>query len=105
MKNQTLKKLYYGRLTPADGMADAVRKAVTGFLPAAKKPAAPAKAAGAPAPAGNVIRPAMTGKILGVKAVNTAPRGAVIVVPKGTIITALASDEARIRGVTIQIEA
>ena len=46
----------------------------------------------------------MTGRILGVKAVNTAPRGAVVVVPKGTIVTALAADEARIRGVAIQIE-
>ena len=46
----------------------------------------------------------MTGRILSVKALNTAPQGAVIVVPKGTIVTALASDEARRRGVTIQIE-
>ena len=46
----------------------------------------------------------MTGKVFSVKAVNTAPRGAVILVPKGTIVTALASDEARRLGVTIQIE-
>ena len=88
-------------------MAQAVRKAVTSFLPArtaAKKAEAPAKAQGGGAQDGKVIRPAMTGKILGVKAVNTAPQGAVIVVPRGTIVTALASDEARMRGVAIQIE-
>lgn len=97
--HENLEKLqaYGGRLTSAEGMADAVRKAVYSFLPAqTAKPAAQA---------GGVIRPALTGKILSVKAVNTAPRGAVVVVPKGTIVTALASDEARIRGVTIQIEA
>ena len=71
---------YGARLTAAEDMAKAVRKAVT------------------------VIRPAMTGRVLSVKALNTAPRGAVIVVPKGAIVTALASDEARRRGVTIQIE-
>lgn len=95
---------YGARLTAAEDMAKAVRKAVTSFLPAkaAEKPAVKAQSPGTRS--GNVIRPAMTGKILGVKAVNTAPQGAVIVVPKGTIVTALASDEARMRGVAIQIE-
>ncbi len=103
--HENLEKIraYGGRLTSADGMADAVRKAVYSFLPA-QKPAAPAKAEQPPAQGGRVIRPALTGRVLGVKAVNTAPRGTVVVVPKGTIVTALASDEARIRGVTIQIE-
>lgn len=107
--HDNLEKLqaYGARLTPAEGMAQAVRKAVTSFLPvrtAAKKTESPVKAQGGAVQSGNVIRPAMTGKILGVKAVNTAPRGAVIAVPKGTIVTALASDEARRRGVAIQIE-
>lgn len=107
--HDNLEKLqaYGARLTPAEGMAQAVRKAVTSFLPArtaAKKAEAPAKTQGGGAQDGKVIRPAMTGKILGVKAVNTAPQGAVIVVPRGTIVTALASDEARMRGVAIQIE-
>ena len=94
---------YGAKLTAAEGMARAVRKAITSFLPA--QPAAPAVRAEQPeAQAGGVIRPALTGKILGVKAVNTAPRGSVIAVPRGTIVTALASDEARMRGVTIQIE-
>ena len=105
--HENLEKLraYGARLTAADDMANAVRKAVTSFLPAqAAKPAAPA-GGDKPAPqSGAVIRPALTGKILSVKAVNTAPRGAVIAVPKGTIVTALASDEARRRGVAIQIE-
>lgn len=97
-------RAYGGRLTPAEGMADAVRKAIHSFLPPqAAKAAAPAKAQGGAA-GGGAIRPAMTGKILSVKAVNTAPRGALILVPKGTIVTALASDEARKKGVTIQIE-
>lgn len=98
---------YGARLTSAEGMADAVRRAVTSFLPArtaAKKAETPAKTSGGGTQSGNVIRPALTGKILGVKAVNTAPRGAVILVPKGTIVTALASDEARMRGVAIQFE-
>ncbi len=92
-------RAYGARLAPADGMADAVRRAVVSFLPAkAVRPAAQA-------PAGNVIRPALAGKILSVKDVNTAPQGAVIAVPKGVIVTALASDEARRRGVSIQFEA
>ncbi len=96
---------YGARLTSAEGMAGAVRQAVYSFLPArAAKPAAPAKAQGPAAHGGRVIRPAMAGRVLSVKAVNTAPRGAVILVPKGTIVTALASDEARRLGVTIQIE-
>lgn len=105
--HENLEKLraYGGRLTSAEGMANAVRKAVYSFLPAqAAKPAAPAKAEQPAAQGGSVIRPAMTGRVLGVKAVNTAPRGAVILVPQGTIVTALASDEARKKGVVIQIE-
>ena len=91
---------YGARLTAAEEMAKAVREAVTSFLPAK---AAPARGQSHGAQGGGVIRPALTGKILSVKAVNTAPRGAVIAVPKGTIVTALASDEARMRGVTIRI--
>ena len=96
---------YGARLTAAEDMAKAVRKAVYSFLPAqAAKANPPAKAEQPAAQGGRVIRPAMTGKVFSVKAVNTAPRGAVILVPKGTIVTALASDEARRLGVTIQIE-
>ena len=105
--HETLEKLqaYGARLTPAEDMAKAVRKAVYSFLPAqAAKANTPAKAEQPAAQGGRVIRPAMTGKVFSVKAVNTAPRGAVILVPKGTIVTALASDEARRLGVTIQIE-
>lgn len=107
--HENLEKLraYGGRLTPAGEMANAVRKAVYSFLPAQaaeKKPAAPAKAEGPAAQGGKVIRPALTGKILSVKAVNTVPRGTVILVPQGTIVTQLASDVARKKGVAIQIE-
>lgn len=106
--HENLEKIrgYGARLTSAEGMADAVRKAVYSFLPAqAVKPAAaPAKAEEPAAQSGNVIRPALTGKILGVKAVNTLAKGTTVVVPRGTIVTALAHDEARLRGVTIQIE-
>lgn len=91
---------YGGRMVNSDGLYKAAMKAIHSFLGA--KPAA--KAQSCAAQGGSVIRPAMTGKILSVKAVNTAPRGAVIAVPKGTIVTALASDEARRRGVAIQIE-
>lgn len=104
--HDNLEKLqaYGARLTPAEGMAGAVRRAVASFLPARAAKPAPARAEQPAAQAGGVIRPVLTGKILSVKAVNTAPRGAVIAVPRGTIVTALASDEARVRGVTIQIE-
>lgn len=107
--HENLEKLqaYGAKLTSAQGMADAVRRAITSFLPAqatVKKADAPAEPVSGAAQAGHVIRPALTGKILSVKAVNTAPRGAVIAVPKGTIVTALASDEARRRGVAIQIQ-
>jgi len=106
--HENLEKLraYGGRLTSAEGMADAVRKAIYSFLPAqGAKPAPPAKAQKPAAQGSRVIRPALAGKILGVKAVNTAPRGSVILVPKGTIVTQLASDKARELGVSIQIEA
>jgi len=98
-------KAYGGRLTSAEGMANAVRKAIYSFLPAQGAKPAPSVKAPKPAAQGvRVIRPALTGKILSVKAVNTAPRGTVILVPKGTIVTQLASDEARRLGVAIQIE-
>ena len=93
---------YGARLTPAEGMADAARRAIASFLPAGA--AEPARERGPAAQGGSVIRPALAGRILSVKAVNTAPRGAAIAVPKGTIVTALASDEARRRGVTIRFE-
>lgn len=105
--HENLEKLqaYGARLTSAEEMAKAVRKAVYSFLPAQAAKSNSHAAAEKPADqGGKVIRPAMTGKILGVKAVNTAPQGAVVVVPRGTIVTALASDEARRRGVAIQIE-
>lgn len=105
--HENLEKLqaYGARLTSAEDMARAVRKAVYSFLPAqAAKSAPSAKGRQPAAQGGRVIRPVMTGRVLSVKAVNTAPRGAVIVVPKGTIVTALASDEARRLGVAIQIE-
>lgn len=105
--HENLEKLqaYGARLTSAEDMAKAVRKAIYSFLPAQAAKTGPAAKAEKPAAqGGRVIRPALTGKILGVKAINTAPRGAVVVVPKGTIVTALASDEARRLGVTIQIE-
>ncbi len=105
--HDNLEKLqaYGARLTSAEDMAKAVRKAVYSFLPAQAARSAPSVKGQQPAAqGGRVIRPAMTGKVLSVKAVNTAPRGAVIVVPRGTIVTALASDEARRLGVTIQIE-
>ena len=106
--HENLEKLraYGARLTPADGMAEAVRKAVYSFLPpqAAAKPNPPARGEKPAAQGGGVIRPAMTGRVLGVKAVNTAPRGGVILAPKGTIVTQLAQDVARKKGVVIQIE-
>lgn len=95
---------YGARLTPADGMAGAVRRAVYSFLPAKGAGKGPGGARSPGTQAGSVIRPALAGRVLGVKTVNAAPQGAVIAAPKGTIVTALASDEARRRGVTIQIE-
>ena len=102
-----------GQMTNSEHLCKTALKAVHSFLPvqAASKPAAPVKAPASGGVSvsvpqeGQVIRPAMTGRILSVKAVNTAPRGAVIVVPKGTIVTALASDEARRLGITIRVEA
>lgn len=106
--HENLEKLqaYGARLTSAQDMAKAVRKAVTSFLPAqAARPNPSAKAEKPAAQGGKVIRPALTGKVLSVKAVIAAPRGAVLLAPKGTLVTALAADEARRRGVAIQIEA
>ena len=106
--HENLEKLraYGARLTTADRMAEAARKAVYSFLPsqAAAKPNPPAQGETPTAQGGGVIRPVMTGRVLGVKAVNTAPRGSVILAPKGTIVTQLARDVARKKGVDIQIE-
>ena len=106
--HENLEKLraYGARLTTADRMAEAARKAVYSFLApqAAAKPNPPAGGKTPAAQGGGVIRPAMTGRVLGVKAVNTAPRGSVILAPKGTIVTQLARDVARKKGVDIQIE-
>lgn len=95
---------YGARLTPADQMAEAVRRAVTSFLPAKAAGKEPGGVRRPEAGGGTVIRPALAGRVLSVKAVNAAPQGAVILAPRGAIVTALASDEARRRGVTIQIE-
>ena len=88
---------YGARLTPA-------RRAVTSFLPAKAAGKEPGRVRRPEAGGGTVIRPALAGRVLSVKAVNAAPQGAVILAPRGAIVTALASDEARRRGVTIQIE-
>ena len=89
-------RAYGARLTPAADMASAVRRAVTSFLPARRQGPQPQ--------AGGVIRPALTGRVLSAGEIRTAPPGAVIVVPRGTIVTQLASDEARRLGADIQIE-
>lgn len=90
---------YGARMTTSDRLREDALRAIHSFLPAGQVTAEPSSGSGRA-----TIRPAMTGKVLSVKAVNTAPQGAVIIAPKGTIVTALASDEARRRGVTIQIE-
>ncbi len=95
---------YGARMTTSDRLREDALRAIHSFLPGGQAPAEPSGPEPSSGSGHPTIRPAMTGKVLSVKAVNTAPQGAVIIAPKGTIVTALASDEARRRGVTIRIE-
>ena len=95
---------YGARMTTSDRLQEDALRAIHSFLPGGQVPAEPSGPEPSSGSGHPTIRPAMTGKVLSVKAVNTAPQGAVIIAPKGTIVTALASDEARRRGVTIRFE-
>lgn len=96
-------------LTTSEHLGETAKKAITSFVPVSgtAKPELKVqtesgkKAAGL---AAGTFRAAMEGRVFSQKHMKSYPDNAVIIVPKRTIITQLASDEARRRGIRIEIE-
>lgn len=103
-------------LTTSDGLGETTRKAVLSFASAPGKPESNMQAASRPElliqPAGRpqskpdagVYQVKLEGRVFSGKHIKSYPDHAVILVPKGTIVTQLVSDEARRRDIRIEIE-
>ena len=68
------------------------------------RPEAVIQSAGRPKPDAAVYQAKLEGRVFGGKHIKSYPDHAVILVPKGTLITQLVSDEARRRDIRIEIE-
>jgi len=107
-ENKETLRAYGAHLTTADQLRAGALRAIRSFVPgtgAAEKPAP--KAAPGPAASGGgrqEVRLALEGRVLSGRYLQTCPPHVVAKVPKGTIVTQLAADEARRRDITIQIE-
>lgn len=107
-ENKDTLRAYGAHLTTADQLQGAALRAIRGFVPGAPAPGKVApKTAAAPGASGGgrqEVRLALEGRVLSGRYLQTCPFHAVARVPKGTIVTQLAADEARRRDITIQIE-
>lgn len=102
-------------LTTSDGLRETAKKAVLSFAsaPGKQQPDTQAhgqeplaQAAGRPESksAKGVYQAKLEGRVFSGKHIRSYPDHAVILVPKGTIVTQLVSDEARRRDIRIEIE-
>ena len=100
-ENKETLRAFGAYLTTADRLRETALKAVRNFGPVPR----PEKALqAAPAAGGSAARLTLEGRVLSGRHIQTCPAGSVARVPKGTIITQLAADEARRRNVRIEIE-
>lgn len=95
-------------LTTSEHLKEAARKAITSFAPVsgAANPESQKRTESRPKAelAAGTFRAALEGRVFSEKYIRSYPNNAVIIVPQKTIITQLASDEARRRGIRIEIE-
>lgn len=107
-ENRDALKNFGALLTTSEHLRETVQKAVMSFVPvsASGKPAPNMQAENRTKAEMNAgkFRAALEGRVFSVSHIKSCPDHAVIVVPKRTIITQLASDEARRRGIRIEIE-
>lgn len=89
-------------LTSSKGLYSKVMKTIAFTTP--NTPAAP-KAVQSSKPASNVIHVSMEGKIFSGRHLKGVPSGATVVIPAGAMVTQMATDEARLRGIKITKEA
>lgn len=73
-------------------------------IQAVNRPEGVIQPAGRPKPGAAVYQAKLEGRVFGGKHIKSYPDHAVILVPKGTLITQLVSDEARRRDIRIEIE-
>ena len=105
---------YGAYLTTSEHLREAAKKAILSFAsaPASMEPkpdsvAEPNLRAGHKQSGGRgagVFRASLEGRVFSGTHIKSYPDHATVIVPKRTIITQLASDEARVRGIQIEIE-
>lgn len=115
-ENKDALKDFGALLTTSEHLRETVQKAITSFTPAGAfvKPEPNVHAESKPEPNmqkengtkvnAGMYRAVLEGRVFSVKHIKSYPDHAAILVPKRTIITQLASDEARRRGIRIEIE-
>lgn len=107
-ENKDALKSFGALLTTSDKLDEAARKAIMSFasVPSSVKPEPKTPTMGKPQAAmgAGTFRAEMEGRVFSGKHINPYPNNATVIVPKRTIITQLASDEARRRGICIKIE-
>lgn len=107
-ENKDALKDFGAWLTTSDKMDEAAKKAIMSFasIPVSRKPEPKTQPQGKPKAAmdAGVFRVQMDGRVFSGKHLKAYPDNAAILVPKRAIITQLASDEARRRGIRIEIE-
>lgn len=95
-------------LTTSEQLRKTAQKAIMSFVPAAalEKPESKMQTKSSPEAgmAKGTFRAVLEGRVFSGKDIKPYPDNAVIIVPKRTIVTQLASDEARRRGIRIEIE-
>lgn len=95
-------------LTTSEQLGETARKAILSFAPAVdsmkSEPRIQTENKSRTETVAGTFRAALEGRVFSEKHIKSYPDHAVVVVPKKTIITQLASDAARRRGIRIEIE-
>lgn len=98
--NMETLRSYGARLTTAERLKEKTLKAIRDVFPTAERPE-PARQTAAPAQQSETR---FQGKVLSGRSIVNCPLHSTLWVPKGTLVTQLAADEARRRDVCIRIE-
>lgn len=113
-ENRDTLKEFGAVLTTSAQLKEAARKAIMSFVPAPMEIMPKAKTESEPkvqterksqmSMDAGIFRAALEGRVFSGKHIKSYPDRATVIVPKRTIITQLASDEARRRGIRIEME-
>ncbi len=108
-ENKDTLRAYGAHLTTADQLRTAALKAIRGFVPkgaapGASKPGAESVKSCAAGGGRPEIRPALEGRVMSARYLQSCPPHSLVKVPKGTIVTQLTVDNARRRDIVIEIE-